>query len=531
MKKTLFVVLALLITGLPLFARGGGQGSGGGQSSGGGSAAAANSLTVAAFENWYSAVPITDKLPVMQAYEKITGIHVTWQCYPDVDVALQPVIAAGGKLPDIMVIPPAWGSSGVYKLGQDKVILQLDDLIAKYAPNVQKAFAGNPALKAGLVAPDGKLYSFANTSFDVDDYVVPNSLIIRKDWLDKLGLSVPVTIDDWHRVLVAFRDNDPNGNGKKDEIPFGGFDSIYAYLHAFGPAFGLLTTYSEWWYDNSGRVYHEASSAKYREFIRVMAQWYKEGLIDTEINRDFESFQSLASTNIVGAFPALDAYVAMFNGVLKNAGVSDVNYILVVPPKTPDGSNPLVAKRNPFWSHFGITKDAKSPEIAMKWLDIIWPTEEIWAIDAWGIEGKSFTRDASGQRHYTDFILKNPDGLDSYNALRSLGAGNGHFLGGYYSDASQYRALNSGTPAVLEHSEKVKNFRILPFPAGMLSDAEFNIVSRYGPDLATYQNETITKMIIGDIPMSDWDNYVRTLNSLGIAEIQKVRQAQYDRGK
>jgi putative aldouronate transport system substrate-binding protein len=262
-----------------------------------------------------------------------------------------------------------------------------------------------------------------------------------------------------------------------------------------------------------------------------MSQWYKEGLIDQEINRDEANFKSLVSTNVVGALAHLSEYLNQYDSLAQSGGGPSAKYVFALPPKTPDGSDPLVLLRPPFSQHFGITKDAKNPEVAMKWLDIIWCTEEAYEAKEWGIEGVSFTKDSSGQRHYTDFVLNNPSGLDPYNALRTLGAQVTDFTGGYVSDASHYKARNAGSPSVLELAETLKKYRVLPFPGNMLSSAENDIVSRYSPDLSTYRTETITKMLIGETPLSEWDNYVSTLNRLGLAELQKVRQAQYDRGK
>ena len=60
-------------------------------------------------------------------------------------------------------------------------------------------------------------------------YMTPNMIdytrhgaMIRQDWLDKLGLKMPVTQEEFVDVLRAFKTQDPNGNGQADEIPTGG---------------------------------------------------------------------------------------------------------------------------------------------------------------------------------------------------------------------------------------------------------------------------------------------------------------------
>jgi putative aldouronate transport system substrate-binding protein len=522
MKKTFFVVLALLVLGLPLFA-------GGGQSSGG-STAADNSLTVACLEGWYAAVTINDNLPVWQEIEKKTGIHINWQAAGDYDTAMQPVIASGSKLPDIMLIPPTWGNSGVFKLGADGLVRQLDSYIASSAPNIQQLFRDAPALKALLTAPDGKIYSVADTPMFVNDMVVPGALMIRRDWLDKLNLKVPVTIDDWHTVLTAFKNGDPNGNGQKDEIPFAAQGNPTGYLMALGPAFGLPNNAPTWWYDNSGKVFYVRSSQQYHTFLQTMAQWNKEGLIDLDLNRDDPNFLALLSTNVVGATTSLDGYKTQYDNILKTSGVPAANHELVDPPKTPDGSKPKMIKRDPTWNHYGITRDARNPELAMKWIDYVWGSDEGVTLNEYGVEGISWTRGADGKPHYTDFVLNNPTGLDQYNALRSLGASNTILV---RTPAQVYIDLMQGGEgaATLAYAERMRPNRVEPFPAVMISDADQAVLDRVSPDVSTYTTEILTKMYIGEISFNEWNNYVTALNSMGIAEMQKVRQAQYDRSK
>jgi putative aldouronate transport system substrate-binding protein len=297
---------------------------------------------------------------------------------------------------------------------------------------------------------------------------------------------------------------------------------------ALGPAFGLPNGAMDWWYDNNGKVFHLYSSPQYREFLTTMNQWYKEGLIDAELNRDESNFQSVVSTNVVGAFTTLDGYQTLYNNLLKTNGVSTVNHLLIGPPQTPDGSKPKMVKRDSTWSHYGITRDAKNPDLAMQWINFIWGSDEGVTMNEYGIEGKSFTRGADGKPKYTDFVLHNSDGLDAYNALRSLGASNTILV---RTPAQVYIDLMSESPAILAFADRMRPNRVEPFPAVMLSDADQSIIDRIQPDIGTYVAENLAKFLIGEQPLSAWNNYVQTLNSIGLADVQKIRQQQYDRSK
>ena len=89
-------------------------------------------------------------------------------------------------------------------------------------------------------------------------YFSPYAFIIRKDWLDRLGLEAPTTIDEWVTVLEAFRDEDANGDGNpNNEIPFTvGGHAWYTTYWANG--WGLHLFQSDGWYpDENGQMQHE----------------------------------------------------------------------------------------------------------------------------------------------------------------------------------------------------------------------------------------------------------------------------------
>lgn len=154
-----------------------------------------------------------------------------------------------------------------------------------------------------MTAPDGHIYTIADTPKYVNDMVVANALFIRQDWLDTLGLEQPETIEDWYEVLTAFKNEDPNGNGIQDEIPLSGIDlasGLFSYLLS---AYDLPAGVGPWWYDENGEVFCVYTTEEYKNFVTEMNRWYAEGLIDMELTRDEANFQALCATNTVGAFP------------------------------------------------------------------------------------------------------------------------------------------------------------------------------------------------------------------------------------
>lgn len=479
------------------------------------------SLSFACLEGWYSAVSINDNLAIWQEIEKNTGVKIEWEANSDYDTAMQPRIASGQNLPDIMLVTPSWSNAGVYKLAQDGMIIPLDDLIEEHAPNIKKILDENPALKGLLTAPDGKIYTIADVPMFVNDMVVQDALFIREDWLKAVGKEAPVTLEDWYDVLTAFKGYDATGYGM-EVIPFSGSGDTMNRVQVFLGAFGLPTNGSKWWYDDEGKVFFTYASEQFRAFVTEMAKWYSEGLLDMEMSRDESNFQSVVATNVVGAFKTLSERVPQYDGLLTTGGVEG-NHVLCVPPTI--GDKPLLAKRDSVWNHYGITRDCEDPVLAIKWIDYVWGSEEGMTLNEYGIEGLTWYMGEDGVKHYTDYVLNNPDGLDPYNTMRSLGASDTILV---RTPAEVYIELNAGTPAI-PYGQMLLDQRVEPFPQMMASPEEQEIIDRIQPDLETYAAESVAKFITGMTPMSEFDNFVKTLYEIGLEELTAVKQAHFDR--
>ena len=482
-----------------------------------------DTLSFACLEGWYSAVSMNDNLEIWQAIEDITGIKIEWEANGDYDTAMTPRIASGQELPDIFMIPPTWGNSGVYKLASDGILTQLDDLIAQYAPDITQLLNEDAELKGMLTAPDGNIYTVADTPKYVNELVAQYALLIRQDWIDTLSLPQPETIEDWYNVLISFKNDDPNGNGANDEIPFSGIGDDYGYLTAFKSAFGLPVGVEAWWYDENGKVLCTYTTEEYRSFLTEMHKWYEEGLLDMEMNRDEANFQSLCSTNIAGAFSNLSERQTQYDNLLNTSGFPEARHTILANPKDDEGDL-IILKRSPTWSHYAIPTSSTKAELAIKWINFVWGSDEGVTFTEWGIEGKTYTVE-NGKKQYTDFVLNNPDGLDPYNALRSLGASNTILV---RTPSEVYAALNSESDAI-SYGESIIEYRREPFPGVMSTDEEQDILDVYEPDFNTYCSESIVKFITGEQSMDTFDDFVSTLNSIGLDKLLEVKQAQFDR--
>ena len=243
--------------------------------------------------------------PVEQTARKWTNIHLK-----DVTVGANMrtdensgktealnLMLASGTIPDIV------GSSRikdfVNQYGPEGAFLPLNDLIDEHAPNLKKFFAEKPEIAAAISAADGNMYYIPY----LPDGKYGRAYWIRTDWLNKLGLEMPETVEDYEKVLRAFKTQDPNGNGEADEVPY--FARQWPELIRLVTLWDGRSSGSDTYHDfmvEDGKIQHPYAGEGYREGIKNLARWYKDGLIDAEIfTRGSSARDFLLSENLGGS--------------------------------------------------------------------------------------------------------------------------------------------------------------------------------------------------------------------------------------
>ncbi|EJW97007.1 family 1 extracellular solute-binding protein, partial [gut metagenome] len=158
-------------------------------------------------------------LEFFQKLEEKTNVHVEWNMSSDDGWKEKKGLLFAGELPDAFYGQAILTDVDVVKYASQGLLIPLDDLIEKYAPNIKRLLDENDEYRKVMTAPDGHIYSLPNlTELSPKTH---DKLFINKTWLDQLNLPIPETVDEFEKTLIAFRDNDMNGNGdKNDEIPF-----------------------------------------------------------------------------------------------------------------------------------------------------------------------------------------------------------------------------------------------------------------------------------------------------------------------
>ncbi|WP_449371847.1 extracellular solute-binding protein [Arthrobacter psychrolactophilus] len=157
--------------------------------------------------------PDYKSMALVQEWQKTTNITVDWQNLPDnVYQEKKNLILASGDLPDAF-FNTGLSDSEVATYGTNGTLLALETLIDSHAPNLKKILDARPDIKAAITSSDGHIYTLPSVE-ELGLVQFPHMIAINKSWLDKLGLAVPTTIDEYHDALLAFKKADPAGGGK-----------------------------------------------------------------------------------------------------------------------------------------------------------------------------------------------------------------------------------------------------------------------------------------------------------------------------
>lgn len=435
------------------------------------------------------------------------------------------ILLASGDYPDI--IRYYFGNDyTTLKAYRDGVFIELDEYIDKYAPNFKKIISENESYKEHLNLISENILCFPILRDD-ERFMAYDGYFMRQDWLDKVGLSVPETIEEWETVLKAFRDNDLAGGGKT--VPFATSGTMHNQV--FCGAFGLASYPSYFLNPVTKRVTHHVLEPEFKNFLTLLNKWYMEGLLDK--NFFSASMQQLDSMMLNGVLGSV--YIDNNNSIPKYMqSKPDLDLVAVPFPKDKDGNryHPQLSSMVNL-SDFGavITSACKYPVEAVRFFDYLY-TKEASDLMYWGVEGESYTIEEDGTYKFTDLIINNADGKTPYEAINKYMTNTGFpGLHQYQSmvalEANFHDKLKATKNQSVEYSMQTdKTLRVPSFP---LTLEELEETNRIDADLNIYLSEMIQKFIAGYEPLSNFDEFVSQAKQLGIERAIEIRQNAYDR--
>ena len=166
--------------------------------------------------------------------EQKFNVKFEWQVVPwDATAAKEArnLSLASGDYPDLYIMNQdldLFTQNELLKYGQQGILLPLNDLIDKYAPNVKANIEKYPYYKANSYAPDGKIYGIPQLE-ECYHCSFQNKLWANTKWMKQLNITTPKTTEEFKAMLEAFKTQDPNGNGIADEVPMSGTTESWGF--------------------------------------------------------------------------------------------------------------------------------------------------------------------------------------------------------------------------------------------------------------------------------------------------------------
>ena len=462
--------------------------------------------------------------PAYAAAEEFTGVQVDYvSCSQDSAATEFNLMVASGTTYDILSGAANYYNGGVAAGINDDVLLDLTDLLPEYVPDYYREFITNPSWVKFATTDDGTIGAIY--CFNAVELGLSSGNFIRQDWLDELGLDTPVTIDDYHDVLAAFKSN---YNISDPYVMNANLTSPLSY--AFGTAsFDVNNASSLAFYLEDGAVTSVFTSPKYEEYIGTLASWFQEGLIGSDFfNRASDPMNS-ANTSII-----LGGQAGIWNTVMNNLvdypkQATDPNFACAALPDAlpSDGSLLTFYKSDPGSAgNASIGASSDNWELALKWINF-WSTEQGLLLARYGVEGISYTME-NGEPVYTDVIYNNPDGFIFQLARIMYCAASVPTFGdprivrdNVYSD--EVIACTAIWESAYGSSDSYISSSVT-----MTTEESDRFYSIY-TDIGTYAQTELMRFVVGENSMDNWGDFVAHVEEMGIDDCTAIYQDAYDR--
>lgn len=453
-----------------------------------------------------------------QEMERRTGVHLEFEMVSSADYQTNfNLMIASGNLADMIYVGASYYAEGVDAAIDDGYFLDLTDLVDEYMPNYEKVRTSDVQYELLSTTDSGRLGAVYELRQSKQGPWL--GLWIRQDWLDDLGLDTPVTFDDYHEVLTAFKNE--KGATAPLILNFSGSDG------EFGTMSGGLNVLNSWQLDETGKVNFGPYMDAWKEYVTIMHQWYTEGLIDPDFMATDERTADMAKvvTGASGLFAALYTMPSVYEAASEDP---NMNLAPVNPPVMNEGDEGHIRLRDSYTSgNTAISADSENWEVALRWLDYLY-TDEGALLANYGVEGDTFEFNEDGEPEFTDKILANENGWTMTQTVASYlcpSAG--------IANWSDWTRELAGVPEKDQAcydvwSEFSDDWR-LPSSVTLTQDESTERAALYA-DISTIVKEQTAQFISGALDIeSNWDAYISALEASGMERAIEITQAAYDR--
>lgn len=434
---------------------------------------------------------------------------------------------ATGDIPDIMKVD----ATTLKQLVDGDMIADLTDVYKNCATDkIKEMYDSYNGRALESATFDEKLMALPSTQCAN----VPTMLWVRQDWMDKLGLQAPKTMDDVENILQQFVTKDPGNNGAGKTIGLvasPNVGGVYGGLFQMDNVLSMYNAFPGQWIKEDGKVVFGSTTDNMKKGLTKVADMFKKGLIDPQMAvRQGDDITSLIVNGQAGAFfgPWWAPDYPLNDAKKLNPNAQWVPYII---PTNADGSYTTYTQ-NPASEFYVVKKGFEHPELLVKIASVI---------------NDKMVYEDYGKQELMDYIKQGVDSgvrpvgilVNDYNATidmyknidlalkgekdpESLGADKGN-----YEKCKDYLA-NPNSPS----ADAWSGYTSRMVSPKLMSETKINEVNPvfFGQtksmklkwaNLQKLQDETFLKIVTGEAPIDSFDDFVATWKSTGGDEITK----------
>lgn len=455
----------------------------------------------------------------LKELEKLTNIKLTFQNAPSDSFATKKnLVFASGTYPDMFYAADLLPSEQV-TYGDQGVLLPLEDLIDQYAPNLKKILDANPNIRKNITTPDGHIFALP--------FINPTAVLYRNpmwyngDFLKALNIKeLPKTTDELYTYLKRVKTEDPNGNGKADEIPLASVKLTDLRMFFMG----FWGMYNEQYYaDKEGKVHYSPQEEGYKGYLTFLNKLWSEDLLDHEtFSQTNEQKEAKIKNNQVGVFDAFHPYMPFKEE-------QNTKHPMMALVKSEIADSPVYGKHpgQSAYGQFAISKTNPNPAAAMRWVDYMYSVDGSALMDL-GPEGTlwEYTNKETKEKKF----LPVPNG-EKYDDYRGKLTPNYGIVAPGINLPETKKGLESDFDLWFkeELKNKIEPYAKTPMPNVFLTPEEQTEITALFSDLNPYVEQMEAKFVTGQEPLSNWDKYVAQLKKMGSDRVVEIYQAAYDR--
>lgn len=468
----------------------------------------------------------------MKLIRETLGINIKWNWLVDstqYDNKIN-VSIASDDLPDLMLV----SKKQLNQLVDADMVEDLTQAYDTYAMPYLKQQVGEALAAAQQMATyDGKLMALPMYNGDPRDALV--TLYIRSDWLDKLGLPDPKSIDDLVNVADAFVNRDPDGNGKPDTLGLG----ILSATMGGGSMGGFLNGYNAypdiWVDDGSGQLSYGSTAPEMKTALGKLQEMYKNGLIDREFGtKDYNRLKEDVVSGKLGMFYGTVSESALIAADLIKKDPTAAWKALPLPSVDGTPAKPSVGVS--VGGFYVVKKGFEHPEAAVKLMNLF--IQKVYGEDEYGKNGDNKNYAWVDNAKYAMHILSPVTGYVkdyNYRLVRdALKANDPSQLNDSLKQTYELVQSTDGSDPDKWQQWWIHQPAVSPFevrdqyqlqPDGVVVDKYFGGSTKTMDEkmstLSTMQNEQFVKIIMNGASVDEFDNYVANWKKLGGEQITR----------